>query len=101
MVPELCGLVVEDVEGALEMEGEEEEEGDEALGVGAVAVDGVLGVTAGAVEEEEDCEGEALRVGAVAVDGVLGVAAGVTAGAAVTDELGVPVAYVTFFTTPK
>ena len=70
MVPELCGLVVEDVEGALEMEGEEEEEGDEALGVGAVAVDGVLGVTAG-----------------------------VTAGAAVTDELGVPVVYVTFFTT--
>ena len=72
MVAELCDPVVEDAEGALEMEteGEEGEEGDEALGVGAVAVDGVLGVTAG-----------------------------VTAGAAVTDELGVPVVYVTFFTT--
>ena len=67
MVAELCNPVVGDVEGALEMKGEE---GDEALGVGAVAVDGVLGVTAG-----------------------------VTAGAAVTDELGVPVVYVTFFTT--
>ena len=64
MVAELCDSVVEDVEGALEMGGEE------ALGVGAVAVDGVLGVTAG-----------------------------VTAGAAVTNKLGVPVVYVTFFTT--
>ena len=67
MVAELCDPVVEDVEGALEMEGEE---GDEALGVGAVAVDDVLGVTAG-----------------------------VGVGAAVADELGVPVEYVTFFTT--
>jgi hypothetical protein len=115
VVAELCDPVVEDVEGALEMEGDEEEEGDDALGVtagafemegededalgvGAVAVDGVLGVTAG--EEEEGEEGEdALDVGAVAVDGVLDVTAGVTEGAAVTDELGVPVEYVTFFTT--
>ena len=70
MAAELCDPVVEDVEGALEMEGEVGEEGEDALGVGTVAVDGVLGVTAG-----------------------------VTAGAAVTDELGVPVVYVTFFTT--
>jgi hypothetical protein len=68
VVAELCDPVLEDVEGALETEGEE---GDEALGVGAVIVDGVLGVTAG-----------------------------VTAGAAVTDEVDVPVVYVTFFTTP-
>ena len=113
MVAELCDPVVEDVEGALEMEGEE------ALGAGAVAVDGVLGVTAGAEEEEEEEEGEeGDGVGAVAVDGRLseeeeeeeegetvGVVpigedgAGVTAGAAVTDVLGVPVVYVTFFTT--
>ena len=51
--------------GALEIE-EVEEEGD---GVGAVAVDGVLDVTAGAEEEEEG--DESLGVGAVAVDGVL------------------------------
>ena len=48
MLAELCDPVVEDVEGALETDGEGEEEGDDALGVGAVAVDGVLGVTAGA-----------------------------------------------------
>ena len=92
MVAELCDPVVEDVEGALEMEVEEGEEGEEALGVtaGAFEMDG----------EEEEEEGEdTLGVGAVAVDGVLGVTAGVTAGAAVTDELGVPVVYVTFFTT--
>jgi hypothetical protein len=85
VVAELCDPVVEDVEGALETEGDE-----------------ALGVTAGTLEivtegEEGD---EALGVGAVAADGVLGVTAGVTAGAAVTDELGVPVVYVTFFTTP-
>ena len=120
MAAELCDPVVEDVEGTLEIEGEEGEEGDEALGVtagalemegeeeegvealgvGAVAVDGVLGVTAGAEEKEEDGE-DTLGVGDVAVDGVLGVTAGATAGAAVTDELGVPVVYVTFFTTSK
>ena len=66
---------------------EEMEEGEEARGV-----------TAGA-EEMEEVEEEGDGVGAVAVDGVLGVTAGVTAGAAVTDELGVPVVYVTFFTT--
>ena len=71
---------------------------------GAVNLDGALGVTAGAEEEEIEGEAgeegdEALGVGAVAVDGLLGVAAGVTAEAAVTDELGVPVEYVTFFTT--
>ena len=76
--------MVEDVEGALEMEGEEGEEVDEALGV-----------TAGALEMEGEEVEDALGVGAVAVDGVLDV----TAGAAVTDELGVPVVYVTFFTT--
>ena len=81
MAAELCDPVVEDVEGALEMEGEE---GDDALGV-----------TAGAFEMEGEEEDE----GDVAADGVLGVTAGVTAGAAVSDELGVPVVYVTFFTT--
>ena len=72
MIAELCDPVVGDMEGALEMEGEVGEEGEDALGVGTVAADGVLGVTAG-----------------------------VTAGAAVTDEVDVPVVYVTFFTTFK
>ena len=53
----------------------------------------------GALEMEGDEAEDTLGVGADAVDGVLGVTAGVTAGAAVTDELGVPVVYVTFFTT--
>ena len=88
MVAELCDPVVEDVEGALEIEEEAGEEVDEALGV-----------TAGALEMEGEEGEDALGVGAVAVDGVLDVTAGVTAGAAVTDELGVPVVYVTFLTT--
>jgi hypothetical protein len=114
------------VPAGAEVEEGDEEEGDEVLRVGAVAVDGVLGVTAGAeVEEGEEEEGEVGEeeeerdvLGAAAVDGLLskgeeeegdtvGVVpigengAGVTAGAAVTYALGVPVVYVTFFTTPK
>jgi hypothetical protein len=56
----------------------EGEEGEEALGVGAVAVDGVLDVYAGAEEMEEvgEVEEEGDGVGAVAVDGVLDVTAG-------------------------
>ena len=52
MVAELCDPVVEDVEGALEME--EVEEGDEALGAGEVTEDGVLGINAGTKREEDE-----------------------------------------------
>ena len=65
--------------GAEEME-VEEEEGD---GVEAVAVGGVLS------------EGETVGLILIGEDD-----AGATAGAAVIDVLGVPVVYVTFFTTP-
>jgi hypothetical protein len=89
---ELCDPVVEELEGALETEGEE---GDEALGIAAGAEeeeeeDGedALGVTAGAEEEGEKGE-DALGVteGALVTEEEVGDdALGVTAGAVVTEE---------------
>ena len=76
-----AGTVVEEGE-------EEEEEGEEERdGLGAVAVDGVL-------SDREEEKGEIVGIAPIGEDG-----AGVTAGAAVTNALGVPLVYVTFFTT--
>jgi hypothetical protein len=86
---ELCDPVVEELEGALETEGEE---GDEALGIAAGAEEeeeeDALGVTAGAEEEGEKGE-DALGVteGALVTEEEVGDdALGVTAGAVVTEE---------------
>ena len=91
VVEELCVAVEEGATGALE-DVEDDEEEDEAPGVGSIKVD-VLGLTVGAVEMN--------RVGVEATAGADGGADGapLTEGADVTDILGVAPLNVTFLTT--
>ena len=65
---------------------------EERNSVGAVELDGVLSEG----KKEEEVEGDAVGVVADGEDD-----SGVTEGAGVANELGVPVAYVTFLTTPR